>query len=174
MTEEKQEELYVTVSMAEILLAQNMVQEAGRVIAKLKKTEPDNPRIAELATRLEEMKELKSSIIPSPPSCGIDRVFLFVINSGLGVEWELTETGLAIAKRAAKYSGRPVVRLFTATAGPRGVRTQLRDLDLPSLIGSTVVPGMPRSSVHVAAVGYLANTGLFVSSAQSASLKVDL
>jgi hypothetical protein len=170
--QENNKPMYVTVSMAEVLLSQNLVQEAKRVISRLEETEPSNPRVKVLSQRLKEM------LTPPPvePSAlsplGFDRVCLSLINTGIQVEWELTETGLEIAKRAVRYSGRSVVRLFTASAGQRGVRTQLRDVNLPELIGKTLLLGMPRPAVHVAAVGYLADTGVFVSSAQSSSLRV--
>lgn len=164
--------IYATASMAEILLSQNLISQAEKVIATLQETEPDNPRTAALVLRLEEMLRGASADSPTPPPEGVDRVSLHKEDTGIGLEWELTDGGLRIAKQAARYSGRPIVRLFTASAGPRGVRTQLRDIDISALLGKTTLFGMPRPAVHVAAIGYLANTGIFVSSAQSPSLKV--
>jgi hypothetical protein len=164
--------MYATASMAEILLSQNLVSQARKVIETLQEKEPDNPRTAALVLRLEEMLRGAFAESSPPAPMSIDRVALCKEDMGLGLEWELTDGGLRIAKQAARYSGRPIVRLFTASAGPRGVRTQLRDIDISALLGKTILFGLPRPAVHVAAVGYLANTGVFVSSAQSPSLKV--
>ena len=164
--------MYATASMAEVFLSQNLVSEAQKVIAALQETDPSNPRLPALVLRLEEMRRSTPSVLPPPAAAGVDRVALIAETTGIGLEWEITEAGLAMAERAVRYSGRTIVRLFTAAAGPRGVRTQLRDIDVQELIGRTILYGLPRPSVHTAAVGYLANTGVFVSAAQSPSLKV--
>ena len=164
--------MYATASMAEVFLSQNLVSEAAKVISALLEADPNNPRTQALALRLEEMRRAAPSVLPAPTDTGIDRVHLNTESTGIGLEWELTKEGLAMAERAVRYSGRPIIRLFTAAAGPRGVRTQLRDIEVQDLIGRTILYGLPRPSVHTAAVGYLANTGVFVSAAQSPSLKV--
>ncbi len=165
--------MYATVSMAEILLSQNLAAEAEKVILVLQKRLPGDPRVTALAERLAEMRRPPAAdTAPSLSPTGFDRIALENASPGIGIEWELTESGLAMAKRAVRYSGRPVIRLFTAAAGRRGVRTGIRDIDIHALFGRTVLAGMPRPAVHTAAVGYLANTGVFISCSQSLTLKV--
>jgi hypothetical protein len=166
--------MYATVSMAEVLLSQNLIQEATHVISCLEETEPSDPRVKLLSQRLHEMLSPRPVDSFDLLSVGVDRICLSLVKTGIQIEWELTEAGLVIAKRAVRYSGRSIVRIFTASAGQRGVRTQVRDIEIPSLLGRTLLAGMPRPAVHVGAVGYLANTGVFMSSAQSSSLKVDI
>lgn len=164
--------MYATISMAEILLSQNLASEAEKVIRALEKKNPFDPHVQSLVGRLKELLRPPNADASLPSLTGIDRVWLRNADPGLCVGWELTEAGLLMAKRTVRYSGRAVVRLFTAAMGQRGVRTQLRDIDISLPAGQTVLAGMPRPAVHAAAVGYLANTGQFVSCAQSPSLKV--
>lgn len=162
--------LFTTVSMAEILLSQNLVAEARRVLNRLLASDPHNSRVAALTERILEL-EGKGEVAPIPVAPGgRDRVTLERVGEAVRLTWELTEEGLGIAERAARYSGRPVVRLFTAAPGPRGVRTATRDLDLQPLAAYTDLGGLPRPAVHVAAAGFLANTGSFVPLAESATL----
>ena len=159
---ENENQVFATISMAEILLAQNMLLETRKVVRELLKSDPDNPRIIALFERLEEVERGE---LPRPvalPEKGSDHVALFQDNRAIRISFEITEKGMAIAKRTARYMGRPIVRVFTASPGPRGVRTATRDIDVSVGAAAVNLFGMQRPAVHVAAVGYLANTGTFV------------
>ena len=159
---------FVTISMGEILLAQNMLSETRKVVAHLLEREPDNPRVQALSKRLHEVETGEMSKQMQIPREGIDRVLLAAKENAVNIVFEVTEKGMAIAKKTARYSGRAVVRIFTAAPGPRGVRTVSRDIDVEAGAGAIPIFGMQRPAVHVASVGYLANTGTFVSLAQTA------
>ena len=92
----------------------------------------------------------------------MDRVALEVKEDSVWVVWEVTEAGLEMAKRRAKYSGRTIVRVFRAATGPRGVRTSSQDIEANLDAARIELLGLPRHSVCVAAVGFLSNTGQFV------------
>ena len=158
---------FITISMGEILLAQNMLADTRKVVRHLQVQEPDNPRVKALAKRLKEVEKGESQRPSILPREGIDRIALAEKEGAVAVVFEITEKGMAIAKRTARYSGRAVVRIFTAAPGPRGVRTVTRDLDVEQGAASIPLFGLQRPAVHVASVGYLANTGMFVSLAQT-------
>lgn len=158
--------------MAEILLSQNLLEQARRVVEELIATDPKNPRIPELARRIEELAQRSGhETVPLEP-IGKDSIYLELSGGSVRVYWELTERGLVLARNKAIYSGTPIVRLFTAALGPRGVRTGSRDHEIDKLCARRDFFGMPRPAAHVAAVGFLANTGEFVPMAQSSVLKV--
>jgi hypothetical protein len=168
MTKDPDNELmFFTVSMAEILLSQNLVTETAKVVARLRKIDPANPRVAALAKRLEEVNRAGGSDAVPIKARGEDYAELELRNGPLLLRWELTREGLAIAKATARFSGSRVFRLFTAQPGPRGVRTGSRDIVLEHTSGEMLCHGLPDSAVHVGAVGYLANTGVFVPLARS-------
>lgn len=155
-------QIFATVSMAEILLAQNMLLETRMVVEELLKSDPHNPRIIALFDRLQEVEKGE---LPKPVALaemGMERIELSQDNRAMKIAFEITEKGMTIAKRSARYMGRPVVRIFTASPGPRGVRTVTRDIDVSIGAAAFNLFGMQRPAVHVAAVGYLANTGVFV------------
>ena len=158
---------FATVSMAEILLAQDLWEEAAAVVEALAAREPVDPRIGELRRRLEQ-RSLQGEVEQRPAeSRGRDRVALELTGEGLGLTWELTEEGLALARRVVRYSGATIVRLFTAVAGPRGVRTGIRDVELERLCGEVELKGVPSAAVYVAALGFLGLNGVFVPLARS-------
>jgi hypothetical protein len=167
MTNSNKDSHFVTVSMAEILLAQNMVSDTRKVIRSLLEIEPNNPRVLALVQRLDEVTQGEAQKLERIPEHGVDRIHLTRRDAAVVVAYEITDRGIAIAKSAARYSGRMVVRIFTAAPGPRGVRTVTRDFDVA--VGAAALPllGMQRPAVHVASVGYLANTGTFVPLAQT-------
>lgn len=164
--------VFVTASMAEILLSQNLVPETEAVIRQLQKSDPGNPRVQALAERLRQIKESPTVEQKTLSAAARDEISLRSEQAELAIRWGLTPEGLRLARAHARYSGRSIVRLFTAAPGPRGVRTGTRDTALQHDAGEMTIRGLPRPAVHVAAVGYLANTGLFVPLARSASLKV--
>jgi hypothetical protein len=164
--------VFVTISMAEILLSQNLVSETRRVLEELRKSDPENPRVIALAERLKQVSGAPPLEQTEVTTAGLDAVELFAGSDQVTLKWELTPEGLAIARQRAQYSGRNIARIFTAVPGPRGVRTGTRDIELLYIAGEAVLRGLPRPAVHVAAVGFLANTGVFVPLARSASLKV--
>lgn len=159
--------VFATVSMAEILLAQNLVSETAKVVARLQKIDPANPRVIALAKRLKEMEKAGSAGAVAIEARGVDYVALERKDGPLLLRWELTGEGLAIAKAAARFSGTRVLRLFTAQPGPRGVRTASRDIGVTHAAGEMLCYGLPETAVHVGAIGYLANTGVFVPLARS-------
>lgn len=158
--------------MAEILLRQNLVDEARLVVEKLLTEDPDNPRVTALADRIENVTGCRTvSQIPVSPK-NTDIVSIQEFESSIRIEWGLTEEGLTLAKRKVRYSGRNVLRLFSAVPGPRGVRTSTQDLEIAHMTARLDLSGLPQPAVHVAAVGFLANTGEFVPLAQSEPLMV--
>jgi hypothetical protein len=158
---------FVTVAMVEILLSQQLLDEAEPLIAALTEKTPDDPRILVLRRRIEALRN-QGPLEPVPvDETGMDRIRLTPSDRGLGVVWEVIDASLALARRRARYSGRPVVRLFSAVPGPRGVRHGIRDLAIEPGAAGLDWPGLPAPAVHVAAVGFLANTGEFVPLAHS-------
>jgi hypothetical protein len=156
--------IFVTVSMAEILLDQDMIEEAGKMVAQLLKREPNNSRVQALKVRLDGFTAGES--IPRKPQ-GIDGISIENLESGLRMVWELTTSSLELVGRQVRYSGCNVIRLFTAAPGPRGVRTTTRDIQIEIPAGQLDLSGLPSPAVFVAAVGFLANTGTFVPLARS-------
>ncbi len=169
---DEQEALFVTVSMAEILLDQELVVDAGKVIEQLLEKAPANPRILALDQRLKDI--LKQGPLVQVPIAPKDSNSVTIEKNDtlLKLEWEVTENGLAFAKRVVRYSGQTILRLFSAVPGPRGVRTSTRDIELDHLSAEMSLLGLPYPGVFVAAVGYLGNTGEFVPLAHSESLMV--
>lgn len=161
----REESFFPTIAMAEILLGQKMLGDARRIVEDLLSRDPQNSRVLALSKRL---KELCREIEPTPiEPRGRDSVALAKADSTLSVTWELTDQGLELARRKARYSGQPILRLFSAIPGPRGVRTSTRDMEIKLPAASLILPGLPTTAVHVASVGYLANTGEYVPLAQS-------
>lgn len=162
--------LFATVAMAEILLAQDLWRDAAAVVESLLEREPSNPRVIDLRRRL-ELRATKDEIVEIPVAAkGEDRVDLRIVDGGLQVTWELTDRGLEVAKNVVRYSGRRNVRVFTALAGPRGVRTGIRDMEIGLGTGQISLVGVPLSAVYVAAVGYLGKNGVFVPLARSQAI----
>lgn len=170
MTEAREKEpLYVTVAMAEILLSQNLATESARVIGKLQK-ENNSPKVQALAQRLTELNHTPEPVPLEPANR--DAIQLSCEGRTLTIRWEMTKESLAMAKRVVRYSGHKVVRIFSAVPGPRGVRTWTRDITLSHLAARLDLRGLPNPAVHVAAVGYLCNTGQFVPLARSQPLVI--
>lgn len=166
-------DFFATVSMAEILLTQNLVEQSRRVLGRLPRHILSDPRVEALRQRLEEIGA-RVTLDQVPLSAeGRDRINLSFIDRALRLEFELTEEGIALARRKARFAGRNVLRLFTAHMGPRGVRTTTRDVELQHLCARLELLGTPRPAVHVSAVGYLAHTGEFVPLSSSEQLTVD-
>jgi hypothetical protein len=158
---------FVTVSMAEILLAQDLWKEAAEVVEVLAAREPVDPRVPELMRRLEQ-RSLQGELEQRPVDAeGRDRIALALTAAGLHLTWELTDAGLALARRSVRYSGVMIVRLFTAVAGPRGVRSGTRDIEVALPAGEIDLSGVPLSAVCVAAAGYLGRNGVFAPLARS-------
>jgi hypothetical protein len=158
---------FTTAAMAEILLGQDLVREAAEVIERLERTHGRDPRVERLRHRLGERLARGEAVQVPIPELGADRVALAVEGGALRATWELSDAGLAIAKRRVRYSGHAVVRLFTATVGPRGVRRALVDFEIRHKAGRVDLGGLPRPAVHVAAVGFLGRSGAFVPLARS-------
>jgi hypothetical protein len=158
---------FATVSMAEILLAQDLWKEAAEVVEVLAARELVDPRLHELKRRIEQ-RSLRGELEQRPvDAAGRDRIALALTDAGLGLTWELTDAGLALARRSVRYSGVTIVRLFTAVAGPRGVRTGTRDIEVELPAGELDLLGVPSSAVYVAAAGYLGRNGVFAPLARS-------
>jgi hypothetical protein len=153
---------FATVTMAQILLGQDMVEEATRIIAQLLEDHRDDPRTAALLARLKERAGRPEPEQVAMTGRGIDSMTLVSGSGVLRAEWELTEDGLGIARRRVRYSGQAIVRLFTAAPGPRGVRTATRDIEIGPGAAALDLAGLPRPAVHVAAVGFLGRNGAFV------------
>ncbi len=156
--------------MAQILIDQNLFDEARHVIEQLRARDGDDPRIAALGLRLEQISE------PADPvpvdTLGEDDVTVAIEGEALRVAWEITEDGLAMAKRRVRYSGKNIIRLFAAVPGPRGVRTSTLDIEAGLFAARLDLPGLPRPAVYVAAVGFLANTGEFLPLSRTEPLAV--
>ncbi len=158
---------FYTVAMAEILLIQDLLEDASHVLERLLETSPDDDRVKKLAARIWERKNLGELEQRPMEEVGHDNIELDLNGETLDVLWELTDDGLAIARRKVRYSGHAIVRLFTAATGPRGVRTTTRDLAIEHTTAGVSLGGFPRSAVHVAAVGFLGRNGAFVPLARS-------
>jgi hypothetical protein len=163
---------FTTAAMAEILLGQELVREAAAVIARLERGHPGDPRVVRLRERLRERLALGEAVQLPEPELGADRAALAIADGSLRAVWELSDGGLAIAKRRVRYSGHAVLRLFTAAVGPRGVRKALVDFEIRHRAGRVDLGGLPRPAVHVAAVGFLGRNGAFVPLARSAPISV--
>lgn len=161
--------IFVTVAMAEILLGQNLTSEARRVIDKLSKSHGDDPRVSALIARASAMLESREPVSTEPK--GLDAVSIDAAGAAIKISWELTESGLEMARIKARYSGRSVLRLFSAVPGPRGVRTSMQDIEISKSSAELELVGLARPAVHVAAVGFLSNTGEFVPLAQSGAVE---
>lgn len=146
--------------MVEILLRQHLLYDARLVLDQLKAREGETPELCSLYIRLDAMAKQTEPIAVAP--LGSDRVHLSDVDPCLRIEWEVTDMGLDIARRAAKYSGKTIVRLFSAFLGPRGVRTSSRDIDAIQAAARIDIAGLVRPAVHVAAAGFLCNTGEFI------------
>lgn len=158
---------FATVTMAEILLGQDMIAEATEVIERLVDEYGDDARVKELLERIRERSiqgEVSQDLIPKK---GIDRIEIESRDGVLSISFELTDQGLAIARRKVRYSGHSIVRLFTASTGLRGVRKNTRDIEILHPAAQLDIHGLPRSSVHVAAIGFLGRNGAFVPLARS-------
>lgn len=158
---------FTTVAMAEILMVQDLVKEASEVIARLEDQHPGDERVHALRKRMSERMCLGVSTQNPVPATGVDRIALFFKEDTLHLEWELTPSGLELAKRVVRYSGQSIIRLFTAAPGPRGVRTTIRDIELERSLGGQEISGTPSGAVHTAAVGFLGRNGAFVPMARS-------
>ena len=158
---------FTTVAMAEILMVQDLVKEASEVIARLEIQHPDDERVRELRKRMSQKMGL--GLKPQVPATAshLDRIMLQFKEDILHIEWELTPSGLDLAKRTVRYSGNSIIRLFSAAPGPRGVRTTVRDLFLELNVGSQEISGTARGAVHTAAVGFLGRNGAFVPMARA-------
>lgn len=161
---------FTTAAMAEILLGQDLVREAAEVIERLEGGQLADPRVERLRQRLAERLARGEAVQVPIPEIGADRVAIAIEEGALRATWELSDAGLAIAKRRVRYSGHAVIRLFTATVGPRGVRKALTDFEIRYKAGCVDLGGPPRPAVHVAAVGFLGRNGAFVPLARSAPL----
>ncbi len=169
---EEQNARFVTVSMADILLDQQLVDQAAEIIKQLKEKAPLNKRVVALEKRLLEIIEQGPQVqLPLAPTDS-NWVTLIKEATSLEIKWEITENGLASAKRMVRYSGHNILRLFSAVPGQRGVRKSTRDIELDHLAARMVLSGLPYPGVFVAAVGFLGNTGEFVPLAHSESLVV--
>jgi hypothetical protein len=167
---DNQSTIFVTTAMAEILLHQNMLAEAGRIIEQLLEKEPENPRHIALGQRLKAMAN-HGEQEPTPMALKErDFVTLKLGKKTLHLAWEVKEKSVALAKRKARYAGHCIVRLFSAVPGPRGVRTSTKDMAVDPGAAQIEWTGLPRPAVHVAAVGFLSKTGEFVPLAESESL----
>lgn len=162
-----------TVAMAQILLDQHMMEEASEMIRRLVESSSEDPRTAALLARIEEKTRLGETEQVEVARQGIDSMILRRGPGSIEAGWELTDEGLGIARRRVRYSGIPIIRLFTAAAGPRGVRKTYNDVELVRLCARQVFPGLPRPAIHVAAVGFLGNNGAFVPLARSTTLSTD-
>jgi len=163
-------EPFATVTLAEILLGQDLLTEALKMIETLERQRPDDPRVAALADRARrrfDQGELEQRAVEGG---AVDRVVLEIVDGALRVRWELTPAGRELGRRVVRYSGHDVVRLFTALAGPRGVRRHSRDVELEHPAGRLDLFGVPRGAVFVAAVGFRGLNGLFVPLATSRPL----
>ena len=167
---DKPDKIYVTIAMAEILLGQSLVDEAGRVVEKLRAQHGNDERVKALCERIEAMSKQAEPVAVEP--AGKDSVKLSLEGKSIRARWEVTDNGLALAKNKARYSGHSVLRLFSAVPGPRGVRTSFQDIEVSANSAQMELKGLPCPAVHVAAVGYLSNTGEFVPLAESDIIEV--
>jgi hypothetical protein len=159
---------FITVAMAEILLVQNQLKEAAGMIKELEQRFPDDQRVQRLKQRLQQRERSGDLVQTSEVQTGKDSVVLKLDSSLLNIRWELTPESLALAKKQVRYSGKNILRLFTASPGPRGVRTAVQDFVLNYDCASMTVSGIPAMAVFAAAVGFLGHSGLFVPVGQAA------
>jgi hypothetical protein len=164
------DEPFATVTLAQILLGQDLLDEARQMIEQLERRRPDDPRVAALAARARRRLEQGEIEQRSAASEGRDRIALALAEGALEISWELTDAGAALGRRIVRYSGHEVVRLFTALAGPRGVRRHSRDIELDHRAGRLELFGVPRGGVFVAALGFRGLNGVFVPLATSVLL----
>lgn len=165
--------LFATSQMAEILIEQNLMDEARALIDLMIEKDPTDPRVVSIARRLDEIGAGRDvEQIPAEPT-GNTFVSLVESDNALRVSWEVAEQRLTIAKNKVGYSGRAVLRLFSAVFRPRGVRKAFRDIELNHMAASLKLTGLPKPALHLAAVGFLGNTGEFVPVARSTPLDVD-
>ena len=167
-------DMFATAAMAEILLAQGLLDEARAAIDEAAGQTPDDPRIAQLRSRLALLVAVgEDGGQRSEKPRGMDRIDLLEDEGGtVTVHWEITDDGRELARRRARFSGVDILRLFTAAPGPRGVRTTTRDTALEFPTGNLKMVGLPGPATHVCAIGFLANTGEFVPLARSVALSV--
>lgn len=168
MTEATNSEIpFFTVAMAEILLDQDMIAEAAEVIDRLVEEQGSDARVLELLQRVRDRLAQGEVSQDSIARKMVDRIEIDSSNGMLRISFEVTDQGLAIARRKVRYSGHSIVRLFTASAGPRGVRKNTRDIEILHPAAQFDIHGLPKSSVHVAAIGFLGRNGAFVPLARS-------
>jgi hypothetical protein len=158
---------FATVTMAEILLGQDMIAEAAEVIDRLVDERGDDARVVELLERIRERSAQGEVSQDSIARKMVDHIEIESRDGVLRISFELTDQGLAMARRKVRYSGHSIVRLFTASTGPRGVRKNTRDIEILHPAAQFDIHGLPRSSVHVAAIGFLGRNGAFVPLARS-------
>jgi len=162
---------FATLAMAEILLGQELLAEAREVLAEVARVSPDEPRLAALGLRCDELARQSGELVGIALE-GRDRVLLSLVDGTLAVEWEATAAGLELARRVARYSGQTTVRIFSAALGPRGVRCTVKDVPARRDAGRIRLAGLARPAVHVAAVGFLAHSGRFVPLAGSGPCEI--
>jgi hypothetical protein len=158
--------------MAEILLLQDQLDEAQTVIETLEQRSPQDPRVVALRARLDRRRGIGDPVQSAVAPTGVDQISLAPVDGVLRIDWELTPDGLDLARRRVRYSGRTVIRLFTAAPGPRGVRTTVRDIEAQIPTGAMNLAGTPGWAVHTAAVGFLGHNGEFVPMARALPLSV--
>jgi hypothetical protein len=159
--------MYTTAAMAEILLSQDMLRDAEAVIATLEKEHPGDQRVQLLRQRLNDRQGGGEPVQRPEEPMGTDRLTMALDRTQLQVSWELSDDGLALARRQVRYSGQTILRLFIAQPGPRGVRTLTRDFDLAHHCGSCTFSGMPALAAFTAAIGFLGRNGHFVPMARA-------
>jgi len=160
-----------TVTMAEILLGQDLITEAAEVLEQLEQENAEDPRVRKLGIRIADRQKAGISDQHPIKESGADMVSLELNERAILITWELTDDGLALAKRRVRFSGNQILRLFTASGGPRGVRKSTRDFELTHRAAIMSLDGAPTPSVHVAAVGFLGLNGAFVPLASSPPLR---
>lgn len=158
---------FFTVAMAEILLDQDMIAEAAEVIDRLVEEQGSDARVLELLQRVRDRLAQGEVSQDSIARKMVDRIEIDSSDGMLRISFEVTDQGLAIARRKVRYSGHSIVRLFTASTGPRGVRKNTRDIEILHPAAQFDIHGLPKSSVHVAAIGFLGRNGAFVPLARS-------
>ena len=168
MTEATNSEIpFFTVAMAEILLGQDMIAEAAEVIDRLVEERGSDARVLELMQRVRDRLAQGEVSQDSIARKMVDRIEIDSSDGMLRISFEVTDQGLSIARRKVRYSGHSIVRLFTASTGPRGVRKNTRDIEILHPAAQFDIHGLPKSSVHVAAIGFLGRNGAFVPLARS-------
>ncbi len=153
---------FITVAMAEILLSQNQMSKAAKMIKLLHKRNPFDARVEALKERLAKKKDTDEQIQKQVGATGKDRLELHLFPDNITVLFELTNNSLDIAKREVRYSGKAILRLFTAAPGPRGVRTTLKDFELEYNCASFKIAGLPKYAVYACSAGFLGHSGLYI------------